>query len=49
MRAPKRSEEEREFDRVTREREKRAREERRERERREVEEAERRKKAVWED
>ena len=49
VRAPKRSEEEREFDRVTREREKRAREERRERERREAEEAERRKKAVWED
>ncbi|OCK75930.1 hypothetical protein K432DRAFT_429082 [Lepidopterella palustris CBS 459.81] len=49
VRAPKRTEEEREYDRVVREKEKKRREEERDRERREKEEAERRKKAVWED
>lgn len=49
VRAPKRTEEEREFDRVVRERERRRRAEEKEREAREAEERERRKKAVWED
>lgn len=49
VRAPRRTEEEREYDRAMREKERRRREEVRERERREAEEAERRKRAVWED
>ncbi|KAF1838078.1 hypothetical protein BDW02DRAFT_565347 [Decorospora gaudefroyi] len=49
VRAPKRSEEEREFDRVMREKERRRRAEDKERERREAEERERRMKAVWDD
>ncbi|KAF2855853.1 hypothetical protein T440DRAFT_504406 [Plenodomus tracheiphilus IPT5] len=49
VRAPKRTEEEREFDRVVREKERRRRAEEKEREAREAEERERRKKAVWDD
>jgi hypothetical protein len=49
VRAPKRTEEEREFDRAVREKEKRRRAEEKGREEREREEVERRKKAVWED
>jgi hypothetical protein len=49
VRAPKRTEEEREFDRVVREKERKRRAEEKGREEREREEAERRKKAVWED
>jgi hypothetical protein len=49
VRAPKRTEEEREFDRVMREKERKRRAEEKERGRREDEERERRKKAVWDD
>ncbi|KAF2645268.1 hypothetical protein P280DRAFT_390146, partial [Massarina eburnea CBS 473.64] len=49
VRAPKRTEEEREFDRVTREKERRRRGEEKEREKREKEAAEERKRSVWED
>ncbi|KAJ4322704.1 hypothetical protein N0V94_002222 [Neodidymelliopsis sp. IMI 364377] len=49
VRAPKRTEEEREFDRAMREKEKKRRGEEREREKREAEEREKRKKAVWDD
>ncbi|KAI8942737.1 hypothetical protein NX059_000783 [Plenodomus lindquistii] len=49
VRAPKRTEEEREFDRVVREKERRRRAEEKERETREAEEREKRKKAVWDD
>lgn len=49
VRAPRRTDEEREFDRVVREKERRRRVEEKERESREAEERERRKKAVWED
>ncbi|KAF2630962.1 hypothetical protein BU25DRAFT_428734 [Macroventuria anomochaeta] len=49
VRAPKRTEEEREYDRAMREKERKRRGEERERERREAEEREARKKAVWDD
>jgi hypothetical protein len=49
VRAPKRTEEEREFDKAVREKERRRRAEEKEREAREKEEVERRKKAVWDD
>jgi DNA mismatch repair ATPase MutL len=49
VRAPKRTDEEREFDRVMREKERKRRTEDKEREKREQEEAEKRKKAVWDD
>ncbi|KAF1937205.1 hypothetical protein EJ02DRAFT_386118 [Clathrospora elynae] len=49
VRAPKRTDEEREFDRVVREKERKRRAEEKERERREGEEREARKKAVWDD
>jgi type IV secretory pathway VirB10-like protein len=49
VRAPKRTEEEREYDRVMREKERKRRNEEREREKREAEEREARKKAVWDD
>ncbi|KAF1992833.1 hypothetical protein P154DRAFT_528205 [Amniculicola lignicola CBS 123094] len=49
VRAPKRTEEEREFDRAVREKERRRRDEERNREKREKEAAEARKRAVWED
>ncbi|KAF2273568.1 uncharacterized protein EI97DRAFT_435990 [Westerdykella ornata] len=49
VKAPRRTAEEREYDRAMREKERRRREEERERERREREEAERRKRSVWED
>ncbi|KAF2688185.1 hypothetical protein K458DRAFT_428928 [Lentithecium fluviatile CBS 122367] len=49
VRAPKRTEEEREYDRVVREKERRRRDEERAREAREREEAEERKRRVWED
>ncbi|KAL1798667.1 hypothetical protein ACET3X_002704 [Alternaria dauci] len=49
VRAPKRTDEEREYDRVTREKERKRRNEEREREKKEAEEREARKKAVWDD
>jgi hypothetical protein len=49
VRAPKRTEEEREFDRAMREKERKRRNEEREREKKEAEEREARKKAVWDD
>ena len=49
VRAPKRTDEEKEYDRVMREKERKRRVEEKERERREVEEREARKKAVWDD
>lgn len=49
VRAPRRTEEEREFDKAVREKERRRRAEEKEREVREREEVERRKKAVWDD
>jgi hypothetical protein len=49
VRAPKRTEEEREYDRVMREKERKRRNEEREREKREADEREARKKAVWDD
>ncbi|KAF9694431.1 hypothetical protein EKO04_007505 [Ascochyta lentis] len=49
VRAPKRTESEREFDRAVREKERKRRAEERERERREGEEREARKKAVWDE
>ncbi|KAH7089204.1 hypothetical protein FB567DRAFT_327243 [Paraphoma chrysanthemicola] len=49
VRAPKRTDEEREYDRVMREKERKRRTEEKEREKREKEEAEARKKAVWDD
>ena len=49
VRAPKRSEEEREYDRAMREKERKRRAEEKERERRENEDREARKKAVWDD
>ncbi|CAG5162793.1 uncharacterized protein ALTATR162_LOCUS6285 [Alternaria atra] len=49
VRAPKRTEEEREFDRAMREKERKRRNEEREREKRETEEREARKKTVWDD
>jgi len=49
VRPPKRTEEERAFDKATREKAKRQRDEERERERVEREQAEARKRAVWED
>lgn len=49
VRAPKRTDEEREFDRAMREKERKRRDEEREREKRETEEREARKKAVWDD
>jgi hypothetical protein len=49
VRAPKRTDEEREFDRAMREKERKRRAEEKERERKEVEERERRKKAVWDE
>jgi hypothetical protein len=49
VRAPKRTDEEREFDRAMREKERKRRTEEKEREKREQEEAEKRKKAVWDD
>ncbi|KAH6613970.1 hypothetical protein C7974DRAFT_67614 [Boeremia exigua] len=49
IRAPKRTEEEREFDRAMREKERKRRNEEREREKKEGEEREARKKAVWDD
>ncbi|KAF2129305.1 hypothetical protein P153DRAFT_396592 [Dothidotthia symphoricarpi CBS 119687] len=49
VRAPKRSEEEKEFDRAVREKERRRRGEEKEREKREAEATELRKKAVWDD
>lgn len=49
VRAPRRTEEEREFDRVTREKERKRRDEEREREKREKQAAEDRKRSVWED
>lgn len=49
VRAPRRTDEEREFDRVMREKERKRRAEEKEREKREAEERERRVKAVWED
>lgn len=49
VRAPKRTEEEREYDRAMREKERKRRTEEKEREKREAEEREARKKAVWDD
>jgi hypothetical protein len=49
VRAPKRTDEEKEFDRAMREKERKRRAEEKERERREADERERRKKAVWDD
>lgn len=49
VRAPKRTDEEREFDRAMREKERKRRTEEKEKDRREKEEAEARKKAVWDD
>lgn len=49
VRAPRRTEEEREYDRAMREKEKKRRNEERERERRETAEREARKKAIWDD
>lgn len=49
VRAPKRTDEEREFDRAMREKERKRRNEEREREKRETEEREARKKAIWDD
>lgn len=49
VRAPKRTEDEREYDKAMREKERRRRTEEKERERREKEETEARKKAVWDD
>lgn len=49
VRAPKRSEEEREYDRAMREKERKRRTEEKEREKKEAEEREARKKAVWDD
>ncbi|KAF1362921.1 hypothetical protein EJ07DRAFT_174501 [Lizonia empirigonia] len=49
VRAPKRTDEEREYDRVVREKERKRRAEEREREKREAEEREARKKAVWDE
>lgn len=49
VRAPKRTEEEKEFDRVMREKERRRRAEEKERERKEAEATEARKKAIWDD
>ena len=49
VRAPKRTEEEREYDRVMREKERKRRTEEKEREKREAEAREARKKAVWDD
>ncbi|KAI4672517.1 hypothetical protein J4E81_001073 [Alternaria sp. BMP 2799] len=49
VRAPKRTEEEREYDRVMREKERKRRTEEKEREKKEAEEREARKKAVWDD
>lgn len=49
VKAPRRTAEEREYDRAMREKERKRREEERERERREREEAEARKRSVWED
>jgi hypothetical protein len=49
VRAPKRTDEEREFDRVMREKERKRRAEEKEREKREKEETEARKKAIWDD
>lgn len=49
VRAPKRTDEEKEYDKAMREKEKKRRTEEKEREKREKEEAEARKKAVWED
>lgn len=49
IRAPRRTEEEREYDKVMREKERKRRAEEKDRERREKEEAEERKRSVWED
>ena len=49
VRAPKRTDEEREYDRAMREKERKRRNEEREREKKEAEEREARKKAVWDD
>jgi type IV secretory pathway VirB10-like protein len=49
VRAPKRTDEEREFDKAMREKERKRRTEEKEREKRETEEAEARKKAIWDD
>ena len=49
VRAPKRTDEEREYDRAVREKERKRRAEEKEREKREAEEREARKKAVWDD
>lgn len=49
VRAPRRTEEEREYERAVRERERKRRTEEKERERREEEQREARKKAVWDD
>jgi hypothetical protein len=49
VRAPKRTDEEKEYDRAMREKERKRRVEEKERERRETEEREKRKKAVWDD
>ena len=49
VRAPKRTDEEKEYDRVMREKERKRRTEEKERERREKEETEARKKAIWDD
>jgi hypothetical protein len=49
VRAPKRTEEEKEFDRAMREKERKRRAEEKEKEKRETEEREKRKKAVWDD
>lgn len=49
VRAPKRTDEEREYDRAMREKERKRRNEEREREKREAEAREARKKAVWDD
>ena len=49
VRAPKRTDEEREYDKAMREKERKRRTEEKEREKREIEEAEARKKAIWDD
>lgn len=49
VRAPKRTDEEKEYDRAMREKERKRRAEEKEREKREAEEREARKKAVWDD
>lgn len=49
VRAPKRTEEEREYDKAMREKERKRREEERNREKKEKEEVEERKRSVWED